>query len=229
MTRAHDCHLCAILGDALSNSPISTVVFSFDASNIISISNDGAIRSWNVRSALESIMGPISMLESILAVDGGKIAWSSVSGDDLTVDGDSNALQPDCLYQIGQKPTCFSMMLNINSVLRVAVGTESGMVFLCDLMEAARHPEPIVTAYYPHCLGEERIEKGADLTADCPACGLCFLLKSLGDLYLMLQIIRQGLADSRCIACFRTRKQPLLLHQARVILVALVRTGSDSE
>ena len=177
VTRAHDCHLCAILGDALSNSPISTVVFSFDASNIISISNDGAIRSWNVRSALESIMGPISMLESILAVDGGKIAWSSVSGDDLTVEGDSNALQPDCLYQIGQKPTCFSMMLNINSVLRIAVGTESGMVFLCDLMQAARHPEPIVTAYYPHCLGEERIEKGADLTADCPACGLCFLLK----------------------------------------------------
>ena len=177
VTRAHDCHLCAILGDNISEAKVTEVLFSYDASNIIALSDDNTIRSWNVRSALEPVMGPISMLESILPVNGGSIAWSSVSGDDLLSSSDMPPFQPDCLFQLDAKATCFSTMLTIDSVLRCAVGTESGMVYLCDLMLAARHPEPIVTAYYPYTLGEERIEKGLDLMTECPACGLSFVLK----------------------------------------------------
>ena len=177
VTRAHDCHLCAILGDDISTAKVKEVMFSYDASNIVALSDDNTIRSWNVRSALEPVMGPISMLESILPVNGGIIAWSSVSGDDLLSTDDIPPLQPDCLYQLDATATCFSTMLTIDSVLRCAVGTESGMVYLCDLMQAARHPEPIVSAYYPYSLGEERVEKGLDLTTCCPACGLSFILK----------------------------------------------------
>ena len=177
VTRAHDLHLCAVLGDAISDTKVMEVIFSPDASSIISLSDDHALRSWSVRSALESTMGPIGMLESILPVNGGKIAWSSVSGDDLLSTDDMPPFQPDCLYQLGGKPTCFSTMLTIESVLRCAVGTDSGMIYLCDLMQAARHPEPIVTAYYPYRLGEERVDKGLDLSTECPACGLSFILK----------------------------------------------------
>ena len=38
VTRAHDCHLCAILGDDISTAKVKEVMFSYDASNIVALS-----------------------------------------------------------------------------------------------------------------------------------------------------------------------------------------------
>ncbi len=158
VVRAHDCHLCAILSDSLSAAPVMECEFTYDCASIVSISEDGVLRCWNVRTALEPVLGQITMLESIEAVDPGAIAWSSVSADDLGADGDMPPVQPDCSYEMHNMPTCFSMMLTIDGIHRISVGTESGMIVLVDLMNAARHPDPIITGYYGHRLGEERIE-----------------------------------------------------------------------
>ena len=156
--RAHDCHLCAILSDSLSEASIMKCQFTFDCASILALSQDAVLRCYNVRTALEPILGPVTMLESIEAVDSGKIAWSGVSADDLALEGDMPPIQPDCSYEMHASPTCFSMMLTIDGIHRVAVGTESGMIILVDLMNAARLPEPVITCSYPYRLGEERIE-----------------------------------------------------------------------
>ena len=68
VVRAHDCHLCAILSDSLSAAPVMECEFTYDCASIVSISEDGVLRCWNVRTALEPVLGQITMLESIEAV-----------------------------------------------------------------------------------------------------------------------------------------------------------------
>ena len=97
-------NLCAILSDS-SVAPVMECHFTYDCSSVVSISRDGVLRCWNVRTALEPVLGPITMLESIESVDPGTVAWSW-SADDLGMDGDMPPIQPDCSLS-AQFTNCF--------------------------------------------------------------------------------------------------------------------------